>query len=196
MRDGGFDLRGALAMDPVAGETRDGGFAGEIRAHDAPGSAGVLRLHQVAHGAIEIHAVTAQAVVVEAAAGVVAGVQEDLAEGGGVRPGVPARILVLVAALALRNHRLHVRFAHVHAVRVAAGEVAADVAKLIGGGGVVAVGALRVVMRRGVDGADLVRHFMAVGAGGAVACGVVEGRAVTVCNDQAHRCRGGDDGEN
>ena len=56
-------FRRAFAMHPVARQARHRRLIGEVRAHQMPWPLRILRLHQIAHGAIEVHAVAAKAVV-------------------------------------------------------------------------------------------------------------------------------------
>ena len=73
----GLGERSSFAVDPVAGLAGYGGLIGQVGAGQMPWAGGALRLHNIADAAIEVHAVAAEAVVHEAAAGVVLFVSED-----------------------------------------------------------------------------------------------------------------------
>ena len=112
------------------------------------------------------------------------GIGEDLRVGGGVRPGVPGGVFVLMAALAVGGHGEHVQSRRRMDSGSRAEEMDADVTQLGGEAGVVAVEAAHVVVRRAVDGADLCGHLVAVGAAGAVLRCVVVRRAVHAAERQ------------
>src|SRR6516165_3217222 len=92
----------------MAGLAGNGRLAGEFRGGQAPWSARVLRLHDVANRSIEIHAVAAVAVVPEPPPRVVRRVGADLRIGGAVPPRVPGGVFTLVAAPALLHHGLEI----------------------------------------------------------------------------------------
>ena len=79
MRLAGLDSDAALAVDLVAGLAGHGRLIGEFGADQMPRPLRVLRLDQIAHRAVEVHAVAAQAIVHEALLGVVRWVGKDLA---------------------------------------------------------------------------------------------------------------------
>ncbi len=119
-----------LAVNLVTGHARHGGLIGEMRAGDAPRALRVLRLDEITDRAIEVHSVAAQAVVHEAALGVVDGVCKDLLIRSAVGADVPARVLLLVTALAVRRHGEHIDVAQADGLRNGAEDVHADMAQL------------------------------------------------------------------
>ena len=119
-------------MHLVACHARHRRLIGEIGAHDAPWTGGVLRLNKIADRAIEMHAMAAETIVHEPALSVVHRVGEDLRVGSAVRSGMPGCIFMLMAFLAVRGHRKNVDIAKADRLRSVAGEMDADVAQLGG----------------------------------------------------------------
>ncbi len=169
-------------MHLVAGHAGDGGLVSEVDARDVPGTDGVLRLHEIAYRSVEVHAVAAEAVVHQAAFCVVGGIGEDLRVSGAVRPGVPGCVFVLMAFLAVCGHRENVDVAQADGLRSAPNEMHADVAKLGGEAGFVAVHAGGVAVGRGVDCICVCGHLVAAGAALSTLGRVVVRRAVDAGN--------------
>ena len=128
-----------LAMHLVAGHARHSGLVREIGARNMPRADGVLRLHKIADGAIEVHAVTAKTIVHQATLGVVQRIGEDLSVGSAVRSGMPGCIFMLMAFLAVRGHCKNVGIAKTDRLRSVAGKMDADVAQLGGETGFMAI---------------------------------------------------------
>lgn len=89
----------------------DGGLISEILPHQVPRAFGVDRLHQVAHRAIEVHAVTSETILHQMLFGVLRIVREDLAIGGAVGAGVPGGVFLLMTLLTVFCHSNHVNIA-------------------------------------------------------------------------------------
>src|SRR6516165_7084852 len=104
-------------MDPVAGLTRNGWLISKIRAQKMPRSGSILRLNQFSNRPIEMHAMAAQAIIIQAALCVVSRVGKDLAICRTVRTRVPRGVLALVAPLAVPGHFHHVRVAKMNSFR-------------------------------------------------------------------------------
>ena len=107
-----------------------------------------MRLHHVADGAVEVHAVAAEAIVHQVLLRVLHGIGEDLLVGGAVRAGVPGCVLLLVAVLAVGYHRDNIHVAQADGLRQRAEEMDADVAQLGGQAGLVALHAVGGAVRR------------------------------------------------
>ena len=157
----------------------------KIGTYDAPGTGGVLRLNKITDCAVEVHAVASEAIVGQAALGVVHGIDEDLRLGSAVRTGVPGCVFVLMALLTGRGHFRQVDIAKVDFLRSAAAEMDADVAQLCGEAGFVAVETSQGAMCRAMDGASICGHLVTTGAALAALRGVVIRRAVYEHDGQA-----------
>ncbi len=157
-------LLGSFAMHLVAGHAGHGGLVSEVGARDVPGAGGVLRLHEIAYGSVEVHAVAAEAVVHQAAFCVVCGIGEDLRVSGAVRTGVPRSIFMLVAFLAVSGHREDVDVAQADGLWRLREEMDADVAEFGGEAGFVAIHAGGFAVCRGVDCICVVGHLVTAGA--------------------------------
>jgi len=108
---GGLGLDVAFAVHLVAGHAGHGGLVGKTGARDVPRTGGILRLDDIANRSVEMHAVTAETIVHQAALGVVRGIGEYLRVRCAVRAGMPRGVLMLMAFLAVCGHREHVGIA-------------------------------------------------------------------------------------
>lgn len=174
----GLGLRRSFAVHLVAGHAGHRGLVREVGARDVPRAGGVLRLHEIAHGSVKVHAMAAQAVVHEAAISVVRGIGEDLCVGGAMRACLPGSVFVLMAFLAACGHREHVAVAQANCFRRIATEVNADMPQLGGEAGFVAIHACGGAVDRRVNSAGVCGHLMATGAALSALRGVVVGSAV------------------
>ena len=165
---GGLRLYRAFAVDLVAGHAGHGGLVGKIGARNEPGTGGILRLNEVADRSIEVHAVAAEAIVHQAAFGVVGWIGEDLCVGRAVRTGMPRGVLMLMAFLAVRSHRKYVNIAEMNCFRRVAAEMYADVTQLGGKARLMAIHARGAAVRGTVHRAHILRHFVAACASLAV----------------------------
>ena len=137
------------------------GWSARSGANQMPWALRILRLHQVANRAVEVHAMAAKAIFHQAAFGVVHGIGKDLAVGGAVRPGMPGGVFVLVALLAVRHHLQHIHIAQPDGLRPVADEMNPDVAQLGCQARLVAIHAAHVAMRRTVHHAHVRGHLVA-----------------------------------
>src|ERR1051326_3169385 len=80
----------------------------QLRVAQSPRTFGVEWGYQVMNSAVEVHAMTAQAIVHQLFPVIVAVVQKNLFIGSGVWTGGPLRILLLVAFLAAGAHPQHI----------------------------------------------------------------------------------------
>ena len=87
-------------MHLVAGHAWHRGFVRKRGADEPPGTRSIHRLHQIANRAIDMHSVATEAIVGKTALGVVFRICKDLRIGCAVRPGMPCRVLMLMASLA------------------------------------------------------------------------------------------------
>ncbi len=122
----------AFAVHLVAGHAGHGGLVGEAGTRNVPGTSAILRLHQVADRSIEMHAVAAKAIVHQAAFGVVGWIDENLAVGRAMRPGMPRGVFMLMAFLAVPCHGEHVGVAESDRFRQVPVEMYADMTQLGG----------------------------------------------------------------
>ncbi len=189
---GGLGFLIALVMRLVAGLAGHGWLIAESIANDMPGSMRVLGLDHLADGAVEVHAMAAEAVVHQAPLGVMRGVGKDLAVGGAVRTRIPGGVFLLVALFAVGNHLEHVHIAQAEGFRHVAEEMYTDVAQLGAHTRHMTIHTVLLAVRRGMHGAYIGGHLVAVCAALAVMHGVVIGSAIGCANSKQDHRRDGD----
>ena len=102
------DQRRAFTVHLVASQARNHGPTGKVRPLEPPRTCGVNRCHQFANSSLEVHAVTAQAIVHEELLAIVLLVEKDFRVSRAVRAGGPGGGLLLVAIPASVVHSEHV----------------------------------------------------------------------------------------